>query len=68
MQLITVHWAKMTKKMLMARALQMFMTMKRRWYLDLFAGKNDHEAVKRAGAAVIKKSTVPICPQHRSKN
>ena len=20
------------------------------WYLDLFAGKNDHEAVKRAGA------------------
>ena len=39
------------KKMLMARALQMFMPGKPQvWYLDLFAGKNDHEAVKRAGA------------------
>lgn len=39
------------KKMLMARALQMFMSGKPQvWYLDLFAGKNDHEAVKRAGA------------------
>lgn len=37
--------------MLMARALQMFMPGKPQvWYLDLFAGKNDHEAVKRAGA------------------
>lgn len=35
----------------MARALQMFMPGKPQvWYLDLFAGKNDHEAVKRAGA------------------
>ena len=35
------------KKMLMARALQMFMPGKPQvWYLDLFAGKNDHEAVK----------------------
>lgn len=39
------------KKMLMARALQLFMPGKPQiWYLDLFAGKNDHEAVKRAGA------------------
>ena len=38
------------KKMLFARAIQMFMPGKPQvWYLDLFAGKNDHEAVKRAG-------------------
>ena len=36
--------------MLMARAIQMFMPGKPQvWYLDLFDGKNDHEAVKRAG-------------------
>ena len=36
----------------MARALQLFMPGKQQiWYLDLFAGKNDHEAVKKAGAA-----------------
>jgi sucrose phosphorylase len=40
------------KKMLMARALQLFMPGKPQiWYLDLFAGKNDHEAVKRAGTS-----------------
>lgn len=40
------------RKMLMARALQLFMPGKPQiWYLDLFAGKNDHEAVKKAGAA-----------------
>ena len=39
------------KKMLFARAIQMYMPGKPQvWYLDLFAGKNDHEAVKRAGA------------------
>ena len=39
------------KKMLFARAIQMFMPGKPQiWYLDLFAGKSDHEAVKRAGA------------------
>ena len=39
------------KKMLFARAIQVFMPGKPQvWYLDLFAGKNDHEAVKRAGA------------------
>lgn len=38
-------------KMLLARALQLFMPGKPQiWYLDLFAGKNDHETVKRAGA------------------
>lgn len=38
-------------KMLLARALHLFMPGKPQvWYLDLFAGKNDHEAVKRAGA------------------
>ncbi|MCF8018803.1 MAG: glycosidase [Vallitaleaceae bacterium] len=40
------------EKMLLARAIQMFMPGKPQvWYLDLFAGKNDYEAVKRAGAA-----------------
>lgn len=38
-------------KMLLARALQLFMPGKPQiWYLDLFAGKNDHLAVERAGA------------------
>lgn len=39
------------RKMLLARALQLFMPGKPQiWYLDLFAGKNDYEAVKHAGA------------------
>lgn len=39
------------RKFLLARALQLFMPGKPQiWYLDLFAGKNDHEAVARAGA------------------
>lgn len=39
------------KKLLLARALQIFMPGKPQvWYLDLFAGKNDYDAVKRAGA------------------
>lgn len=38
------------QKLLMARAIQLFMPGKPQiWYLDLFAGKNDHEAVERAG-------------------
>lgn len=38
------------KKMELARAIQMFMPGKPQiWYLDLFVGVNDHEAVKRAG-------------------
>ncbi|MBE5843719.1 MAG: glycosidase [Butyrivibrio sp.] len=39
------------KKMLFARAIQMFMPGKPQvWYLDLFAGENDMAAVERAGA------------------
>lgn len=38
------------KKLLLARAIQMFMPGRPQvWYLDLFAGKNDYQAVKRAG-------------------
>lgn len=38
------------KKMLLARAIQLFMPGKPQvWYLDLFAGKNDYKAVKQAG-------------------
>lgn len=40
------------RKMLLARAVQLFMPGKPQiWYLDLFAGENDLEAVKRGGAA-----------------
>lgn len=40
------------QKLLMARAIQLFMPGKPQiWYLDLFAGKNDYEAVKRAGGS-----------------
>ncbi len=39
------------KKMHLARAIQMFMPGKPQiWYLDLYKGKNNHEAVKAAGA------------------
>ncbi len=39
------------QRMLMARALQMFMPGKPQiWYLDLFAGKNDYEGMRKAGA------------------
>ncbi len=38
------------RKLLLARAIQLFMPGKPQvWYLDLFAGKNDHKAVKKAG-------------------
>ncbi len=38
------------RRMLLARALQLFMPGKPQvWYLDLFAGRNDLEAVRRAG-------------------
>lgn len=38
------------QKLLLARAIQMFMPGKPQiWYLDLMAGKNDHAAVERAG-------------------
>ncbi len=39
------------RKLLLARAVQMFMPGKPQvWYLDLFAGKNNHEAVEKAGS------------------
>ena len=38
------------QRMLMARAIQLFMPGKPQiWYLDLFAGKNDYEAMAKAG-------------------
>lgn len=37
-------------KLLLARAIQLFLPGKPQvWYLDLFAGRNDHDAVARAG-------------------
>ncbi len=39
------------QKMLLARAIQLFMPgIPQVWYLDIFAGKNDYEAVEKAGA------------------
>lgn len=38
------------RKLLLARAIQLFMPgIPQVWYLDLFAGKNDYQAVERAG-------------------
>ncbi len=38
------------ERLLLSRAIQLFMPGKPQiWYLDLFAGKNDYEAVKKAG-------------------
>ena len=38
------------RRLLLARAIQLFMPGKPQvWYLDLFAGRNDHEAMRRAG-------------------
>lgn len=43
------------RKMLLARALQLFMPGKPQiWYLDLFAGENDLEAVRQGGEAAHK--------------
>lgn len=40
------------QKLLLARAIQMFMPgIPQVWYLDLFAGKNDHAAADRGGSA-----------------
>lgn len=40
------------RKLLLARAIQIFMPgIAQVWYLDLFAGKNDYEAVKKAGTS-----------------
>ena len=46
------------RRMLLARALQLFMPGKPQvWYLDLFAGKNDYAAMERAGAGGHKEIT-----------
>ena len=38
-------------RLLLARAIQLFMPGKPQvWYLDLFAGRNDHAAVEKAGS------------------
>lgn len=43
------------QKMLLARAIQMFMPgIPQVWYLDIFAGKNDYEAVEKGGSAAHK--------------
>lgn len=43
------------KKLLLAIAIQIFMPGKPQvWYLDLFAGKNDYQAVERAGSGAHK--------------
>ena len=40
------------RKLLLARAIQIFMPgIPQVWYLDLFAGTNDYEAVKKAGTS-----------------
>lgn len=42
-------------KMLLARAIQLFMPgIPQVWYLDVFAGKNDYEAVKKGGSGAHK--------------
>ena len=52
------------RKLLLARAIQLFMPGKPQvWYLDLFAGANDYEAVKRAGAGghkEINRTNLPL--------
>ena len=56
------------RKMLLARAVQLFMPGKPQiWYLDLFAGRNDHEAVKRAGAGGHKEINRPNLPMEDVK-
>ena len=60
------------QKMLMARAIQLFMPGKPQiWYLDLFAGKNDHEAVKQAGASghkEINRTNLSLTQVHNAMN
>ena len=52
------------RRMLMARAVQLFMPGRPQvWYLDLFAGTNDYEAVRRAGPGghkEINRSNLPL--------
>lgn len=53
------------RKMTLARAIQLFMPGKPQiWYLDLFAGKNDVDAVGRAGAGGHKEINRTNLSQH----
>ncbi len=60
------------QKMLFARALQIFMPGKPQvWYLDLFAGKNDYEAVKKAGSGghkEINRTNLTLCQTEEAIN
>lgn len=50
------------KKMEFARAVQMFMPgIPEVWYLDLLAGKNDYEALKRGGHKEINRTNLTLC-------
>lgn len=57
------------KKMLLARAIQLFMPgTPQVWYLDLFAGKNDYEAVEKSGAGghkEINRTNLPLREVHK---
>lgn len=58
------------QRLLLARAIQMFMPGKPQvWYLDLFAGKNDHEAVRRAGESghkEINRTNLPVAQMEQA--
>jgi sucrose phosphorylase len=49
------------KKLLLARAIQMFMPgIPQIWYLDLFAGTNDHEAADKGGHKEINRTNLSV--------
>jgi len=49
------------KKFMLARAIQMFMPgIPEIWYLDLFAGTNDHQAVKAGGHKEINRTNLSL--------
>lgn len=60
------------QKLLFARALQIFMPGKPQvWYLDLFAGKNNYEAVKKAGSGghkEINRTNLTLCQAEEALN
>ncbi len=57
------------RKLLLARAIQIFMPGKPQvWYLDLFAGQNDYEAVQKAGQGGHKEINRTNLPFEQSKD
>jgi len=57
------------RKLLLARAIQIFMPGKPQvWYLDLFAGKNDYEAVRKSGQGGHKEINRTNLTLEQSKN